>query len=128
VIGGNLDQDDLDAIGARIHISIKPHGSVAGPRTMGTPAAASRACSAYTSRTWIQIITERPAGPAVCPETSSNPGPRKNTTPGIAGKAELPVDGQAQYVAVEAAAAVQIAGPQDDPAAQNVHPTISAAR
>jgi hypothetical protein len=48
--------------------------------------------------------------------------------PGIVWRAELPVDGQAQYVAVEAAAAVQIAGPQQDPAAQNVHAAISAAR
>jgi hypothetical protein len=60
----------------------------------------------------------------MCPETSSNPGPRKNTTPGIVRRAELPVDGQAQYAAVEAAAAVQVAGPQEDPAAQNVHATI----
>jgi hypothetical protein len=48
--------------------------------------------------------------------------------PRIAGRAELPVDGQAQYVTVEAAAAVQVAGPQEDPAAQNVPATISAAR
>jgi hypothetical protein len=43
-------------------------------------------------------------------------------------RAELPADGQVQYVAVEAAAMVQVAGPQEDPAAQNVHTTISAAR
>ena len=30
----------------------------------GTLAAASRACPAWTSRTWIQIITERPGGSA----------------------------------------------------------------
>jgi hypothetical protein len=48
--------------------------------------------------------------------------------PGILRRAELPVDGQSQYVAVEAAAAIQIAGPQHDPAAQNAHPTISATR
>ena len=113
--------------GSEIHISIKPHGSVTGPRMMGTPAAASRACSAWTSRTCIQIITERPAGSAVCLETSSKPGPRKNTTPGSSG-GPLAVDGQAQYVAVEAAATVQVAGPHQDPAAQNVHAAISAAR
>jgi hypothetical protein len=39
----------------------------------------------------------------VCPETSSNPGPRKNN-PAIVRRAELSVDGQAQYVAVEARA------------------------
>ena len=48
--------------------------------------------------------------------------------PGIVGGTELPVDGQAQQVAVEAAAAVQVAGPQQDPAAQNVHASISASR
>jgi len=48
--------------------------------------------------------------------------------PGIFPGAELPVDGQAQDVAVEAAAAVQIVGAQQDPAAQNVHATIPAAR
>jgi hypothetical protein len=36
--------------------------------------------------------------------------------------------GQAQDVAVEAAAAVQVAGAQEDPAAQNVHATIPASR
>ena len=50
--------------GSSIHISISPQGSIAGARTTGTPAAASRAYSPRTSRTWIQIITERPAGPA----------------------------------------------------------------
>jgi hypothetical protein len=71
--------------GSWIHISVKPQGSVAGPRMVGTSAAASRACPAWTSRTWIQIITECPAGPAVCPETPGKPGPRKNTTPGSSG-------------------------------------------
>jgi serine phosphatase RsbU (regulator of sigma subunit)/integral membrane sensor domain MASE1 len=44
--------------------------------------------------------------------------------PTIVRRAELPVDGQAQRVAVEAAAPVQVGGPQQDPAAQNVHVTI----
>jgi len=72
-------------LGSSIHISISPQDSVAGSRMTGTPAAASRPCSARTSRTWIQIITERPGGPAACAETSSNPGPRKKTTPGLPG-------------------------------------------
>ena len=46
--------------------------------------------------------------------------------PGIVGRAELPVDGQAQDVAVETAAAAQVPGPQEGPAAQNVHATIPA--
>ena len=69
--------------GSSIHISISPHGSATGSRMIGTPAAASVACSAWTSRTWSQIITERPAGVAARSETSSKPWPRKNTTPGL---------------------------------------------
>ena len=45
---------------------------------------------------------------------------------GIAWRAEFPVDGQAQDVAVETAAAAQVPGPQEGPAAQNVHATIPA--
>jgi hypothetical protein len=71
--------------GSVIHISVRPQGSVTGSRITGTPAAARRACSARTSRTWIQIITGPPAGPSACPETSRNPCPRKKTIPGSAG-------------------------------------------
>jgi hypothetical protein len=59
--------------GSSTYISINPQGSATGSRTILAPAAASRACSARRLRTWIQIITERPRGPAACPETSSNP-------------------------------------------------------
>jgi len=47
---------------------------------------------------------------------------------GIIRRAELPVDGQAEQVAVEAAAAVLVAGAQQDPAARYVHATIPASR
>jgi len=113
--------------GSSIRISVKPYGSAACSRMTRAPAAASRACSARTSRIWIQIITGRPGGPCAWPETSSNPWPRKNTTPGSWGT-ELPVGGQAEQIAIEAAAAVQVAWPQQDPAAQNIHATISASR
>ena len=89
--------------GAWIHISVKPHGSVTGPRMMGTPAAA-------------------------VPGDLKQAGAKEEHHPGIVRRAKLAVDGQAQYVAVEAAAAVQVAGPHQDPAAQNVHAAISAAR
>lgn len=39
--------------------------------------------------------------------------------PGIVRQAELPADGQAQHVTVAAAAAVQVARAQQDPAAQD---------
>lgn len=48
--------------------------------------------------------------------------------PGIVRWAELPVDGQAEQVTLEVAAAVQVAGAQQDPAAQNVHATIPVSR
>src|SRR5439155_18503060 len=42
-------------------------------RDRGFLAAASRACPAWTSRTWIQVITGRLGGPAACPGTLSSP-------------------------------------------------------
>ena len=48
--------------GSLIHISVRLQGSAAGSRMTGAWSAAGRACSARTFRTWIQIITERPAG------------------------------------------------------------------
>ena len=47
---------------------------------------------------------------------------------GIFLRPELPVDGQAQHVAVEATAPAQVAGAQEETAAENVHATISASR
>jgi hypothetical protein len=47
---------------------------------------------------------------------------------GIIRRAELRAYGQAQQVTVGAAAAVQVAGARQDPAAQNVHATIPASR
>ena len=52
----------------------------------------------------------------------------KEHYPGIFLGPELPADGQAQHVAVEATAPAQVAGAQEDSAAQNVHATISASR
>ena len=66
--------------GSWIHISVKPQGSVAGSRMMGTPAAASRACPAWTSRTWIQIITECPGGRPCARRPRAIPG-RGRTPP-----------------------------------------------
>ena len=85
VTGGNLDQDDPDAAGVLdLHLDQAP-GLRSRLRTTGTPAAVNRACSARASRTWIQIITERPGGPAACLETSSSLWQTKNTTPGSSG-------------------------------------------
>jgi hypothetical protein len=103
VIGGNSTTTIWMPSGSWIYISVKPQGSVAGSRMMWTAAAASRACSAWTSRTWIQIITECPGGRV--PGDLEQARAEEEHHPGIVWMAELPVDGQAQYVAVEAAAA-----------------------
>ena len=52
----------------------------------------------------------------------------KEHHPGILGRAELPVDRQAQHVAVETTASPQIGRSHQDPAAQNLHATILADR
>jgi hypothetical protein len=93
-----------------------------------TPAAASRMCPARASRTWTQIITERPAGRTAYPETPGNPAPEEKHHTRIIRGAELPVDSHAQDVAVETATAVQVARAQEDPPAQNIHATIPASR
>src|SRR6266545_3529679 len=68
VIGGNLDQHDRDAVRILDPHLDQPHGSVAGPRRTRTPAAASRSCSACTSRPWSQIITESHREPPDTPD------------------------------------------------------------
>jgi hypothetical protein len=128
MIGGNLDQDETVAVGILDqHLDQAPRLGC-GLAEDGDPGRGQPGALGVDTRSWIQIvITGCPGGLGACPETSSRPGPRKNTTPGSSG-AELPVDGQAQGVAVEAAAAAQVAGAQEDPAAQNVHGSISASR
>jgi hypothetical protein len=58
VLSRNLDQDDPDAVGVLdLHLAQAP-GLCCWLPDNRTPAAASRACSAWTSRIWIQIISE----------------------------------------------------------------------
>jgi hypothetical protein len=56
VIGGASTRTIRTPPGSSIHISIRPQGSVSGLWRIATAEAASRACSAWTSLTWIQII------------------------------------------------------------------------
>jgi hypothetical protein len=114
--------------GSWIHISVKPHGSVAGPpddgdRGRGQPGVPVLGIP-YLDPDHHRLPGR--AGPV--PGDLEQAGAKEEHHPGIVRRAELPVDGQAQDVAVEAAAAVQVAGPHQDPAAQNVHAAISAAR
>jgi CubicO group peptidase (beta-lactamase class C family) len=59
------------------------------------------------------------------PGDLEEPLPEEEDHPRIGRRAELPVDRQAQDVTVETAAAAQVARPYQDPAAQNLHATIS---
>jgi hypothetical protein len=101
--------------GSSIHISTSPQASVTGSRMTGTPAVASRACSSRTFRTWMQIISERHRRAGCVSGDLEQSLAEEENHPGMVRRAELPVDGQAQDVAVEAEAAVQVAGEHEDP-------------
>ena len=114
--------------GSSIHISISPQGSVAGcpdDRDSG------RGQPGVLAADIPYLDPDHHRAPG---RTGRVPGDLEESRAeeehhaGIIRGTELPVDGQAQDVAVEAAAAVQVAGAQQDPAAQNVHATIPASR
>ena len=126
--GRNLDQDDPDAVGVLdLHLGQAPglrfwlpHNRDSGrgqPGVLGVNIAD------------LDPDQHRAAGRAGrLPGDLEQSLTEEEHQPGIVRRAELPVDGQAQQVTVEAAAAVQVAGAQQDPAAQNVHATIPASR
>jgi hypothetical protein len=111
----------------------------------GAARSASRSTPGLRCRPRRRRFRRRPAGRARRERPgsrSSSPGtregrpcdrrpravPGRGRTPrGEPPGGELPVDDQAQHMAIEAAP-VRIAGAQKDPAAQNVHPAIPASR
>lgn len=126
--GRNLDQDDPDAVGVLdLHLGQAPglrywlpHNRDSGrgqPDVLG-----------------VNIADLDPDHHRAPGRAGRLPGDLEQSLaeeehqPGIVRRPELPVDRQAQQVTVEAAAAVQVAGAQQDPAAQNVHVTISSSR
>ena len=128
MIGGNLDQDDLDAIGV-----LDPHFGQAPGLRCGPPddgdCGRGQPGVFGVDIPYLNPDHHRVSGRAGhMPRHLEQSRAKEEHNPRIVRRAELPVDGQAQYVAVEAAAAAQVARPQQDPAAQNVHATISAAR
>jgi len=110
VIGGNLDQDDPDAIGV-----LDPHlGQSPGLRCRcPDDRDAGRSQPAVLGRDIPYLDPDQHRAPG---RTGRVPGDLQESRaeeehhPGIIRGAELPVDGQAQDVAVEATAAVQVAG------------------
>ena len=124
--GGNLDQDDPYAIGVLdLHLDQAPglRCWLSDNRDSGC----SQPCMLGADIPDLDPDHHRVPGRAdpVAGDLEQPLAEVEHQT-GIVRRAELPVDGQAEQVTVEAAAAVQVAGTQQDPAAQNVHPTIPA--
>ena len=126
MIGRNLDQHDPDAVGI-----LDPHfGQAPGlGRRLPHDRDSGRGQPGVFGADipYLDPDHHRVPGRAVrVPGDLEQPLAEEEHHPRIIAGTELPADGQAQHVAVEAAAAVQVGGPQEDPATQNVHATISA--
>ncbi len=125
MVGWNLDQDDPDAV------------RILDPRLDQTPRLGYRIAHDRDSgrgqpgMLGVHIADLDPDHHRTAGRAGRGPGDleqplaEEEHQPGIVRRAELPADGQAEQVTVETAAAVQVAGAQQDPAAQNVHATIS---
>ena len=101
-------------LGSSIHISISPQDSVAGSRMTGTPAAASRPCSARTPVPGSRSSPSARAGRPRARRPRAIPG-RGRRPPRDCRAGRTPGRRPGQHVAVKAAAPVQVAGPQQDP-------------
>jgi len=117
VTGRNLDQDDPYAVGV-----LDPHLDQAPGLHCWLPDNRDPGCGQPgvlgADITDLNPDHHRVPGRAGrMPGDLEQPLAEEEHQPGIVWRAELPVDGQAQDVAVEAVAAVQVAGAQQDPAA-----------
>ncbi len=112
--------------GSSIHVSVKPQGSATGSRMTGDSGRGQPGVL-LVDVAYLDPGLHRATGRAGrVPGDLEQPLAEEEPHAGIVWGTELPVDGQARHGAVEAAAAVQGAGPQEEPAAQNIHATISA--
>ena len=128
MVGGNLDQDDPDAVGV-----LDPHLDQAPGLRSRLPdnrdSGRSQPDMLGVNIPDLDPDQHRAPGRAGrMPGDLEHPGRGKNSSPGSSGGPNSRQIRQAQQVTVEAAAAVQAAGAQQDPAAQNVHATIPASR
>jgi hypothetical protein len=128
VIGRDLDQDDPDAVGV-----LDPHLDQAPGLRYWLPhdRDSGRGQPGMLGADIADLDPDHHRAPGRAgrvPGDLKQPLAEVEHQPWIVWRAELPADGQAEQVTVEAAAAVQVAGAQQEPAAQNVHVTISASR
>ena len=128
MIGRNLDQDDPDAVGV-----LDPHLDQAQGLRDWLPHDRNSGCGQpgvlSVNVPYLDPDHHRAPGRAGrVPGDLEQPLAEVEHQPGILRRPEFPVDGQAEQVTVETAATVQVAGAQQDAAAQNVHATIPASR
>ena len=128
MIGRNLDQDDPDAVGV-----LDPHlGQAPGLRSrLPDNRDSSRSQPGMLGVDIPDLDPDHhrvPGRAGRVPGDLEQPLAKEEHQSGIIRRAELPADAQAEQVTVEAVAAVQVGGAQQDPAAQNVHATIPASR
>jgi len=121
VTGGNLDQDDPDAVGI-----LDPHLDQSPGLGHGFPddrdSGRSQPGMLLADIPYLDPDHDRaPCSASRVPRDLKQSLAEEEHHPRMVWRAELPVDGQTQHVAVEAEAAVQVAGAHEDPAAQNVH-------
>src|SRR5580698_6306972 len=124
MIGGNLDQDDPDAV--RV---LDPHLGQSPGLCRGLPQNPDTSrCQPFMLSVNIAHLEPdhyRVSGMARSLARYFQQSRAEKEHHGrISGRAELPEHGQAQHVPVEPAAAAQVSGPQQNPAAQYLHATI----
>jgi hypothetical protein len=128
VIGRNLGQDDPDAVGVlELHLDQAPRLGCRFPHDRDSGRGQPGVLGVHIAD--LDPDDHRVSGRAGrVPGDLEQPLAGEEHQPGIIRRAELPADGQVEQAAVEAAAAVQVAGAQQDPAAQNVYAAIPASR
>ena len=122
MIGGNLHEDNPDAVGV-----LDPHLNQSGAQyEHPTDRYPGRRQSGMLLQDIPHLDSDHQRAPRRAECVSADPEQslaEEENHPGAVRRAELPVDGQAQDVAVEAEASVRVAGEDEDPAAYNVHVT-----
>ena len=122
VIGGHLDQDNLQAVGI-----LDPHLGQA-PWLYPGLAQNSHACGAEPLMLRLHVPHLEPdhhrllrSGSPV-PGDFQQPSAQEEHRRRVSGGTELPVDGQAQHIAVELPAPAKVGRAEQNPAAEYIHP------